>query len=222
MLYTSKKMKEIYDEIQRKIFNAVPGKWDELYLYASIIDRLGSVQTGEMYFYFMPKGILRKKFINVYEIPSKYNIEEEEYMRLVDLLYKEIKLLRDEFFNENQKVWSNITISIKNNRFKIEYNYDTLIGGQAEYYDHHIFWRSKYLNIAPRGKKEKNAIEQYLINRRPSKEKDEEYDIGIYNKKQNNIITFETTEFKESQKVEYIATEMENEKKTKNQIIFNK
>ena len=78
------------------------------------------------------------------------------------------------------------------------------------------------MNIAPRGKKEKNAIEQYLINRRPSKEKDEEYDIGIYNKKQNNIITFETTEFKESQKVEYIETEMENEKKTKNQIIFNK
>ena len=43
-------------------------------------------------------------------------------MKLVDLLYGEIKALRDEFAKTGQKVWSNITISIKNNRFKIEYN----------------------------------------------------------------------------------------------------
>ena len=53
MLKTSKKIKDIYEEIQKKIFNVVPEKWDELYLYASIIDRLGEVQTGEMYFYFI-------------------------------------------------------------------------------------------------------------------------------------------------------------------------
>ena len=96
MLNNTKKIKEIYEEIQKKIFYAVPGRWDELYLYASIIDRLGKVQTGEMYFYFMPKGILKRKFVNVYEVPSKYNIEEDEYMKLVDLLYGEIKALRDE------------------------------------------------------------------------------------------------------------------------------
>ena len=94
MLNSSKRIKKIYEEIQKKIFYAVPGKWDELYLYASIIDRLGEVQTGEMYFYFMPKGILKRKFINVYEVPSKYDIEENEYMKLVDLLYDEIKQLR--------------------------------------------------------------------------------------------------------------------------------
>jgi len=29
----------------------------------------------------MPKGFLRRKFINVYEVPDKYGIEEEEYMK---------------------------------------------------------------------------------------------------------------------------------------------
>ena len=221
MLNNTKQIKDIYKEIQKMIFFAVPGKWDELYLYASIIDRLGKIQTGEMYFYFMPKGILKRKFVNVYEVPTKYNIEEDEYMQLVDLLYDKIKLLRDEFIRTEQKVWSNITISIKNNRFKIEYNYDNLIGGQEEYYDHHIFWRNKYLNIEPRSKKEKNAIEQYLANRRPSRKKDEEYDTGIYAKKQTNVITYESTEFKETQKVEYLATKQEN-KKVKNQILCNK
>ena len=221
MLKNSKRIKKIYEEIQQKIFYTVPGKWDELYLYASIIDRLGQVQTGEMYFYFMPKGILKRKFINVYEVPNKYDIDEDEYMKLVKLLYNKIKLLREEFAKENEKVWSNITISIKNNRFKIEYNYDELLGIQDEYYDHHIYWREKYLNIEPHGRKEKQAIEQYLANRKPSKQKDEEYDVGIYEKKHTNIIAYETTDFKETQKVEYLATQQES-KKVKNQILCNK
>lgn len=221
MLNNTKRIKEIYEEIQRKIFYAVPGKWDELYLYASIIDRLGKIQTGEMYFYFMPKGILRRKFINVYEVPSKYDIEEDEYMKLVELLYDEIKLLREEFAKSGQKIWSNITISIKNSRFKIEYNYDNLLGGQEAYYNHHIYWRNKYLHIEPHSKKEKRAMEEYLTNRKPSRKKDEEYDTGIYLKRQTNIITYETTDFKETQKVEYLATKQET-KKVKNQILCNK
>ena len=182
MLNNSKKIKEIYEEIQRQIFRAVPEKWDELYLYASVIDRLGNVQTGEMYFYFMPKGILKRKYINVYEVPSKYDIEEDEYIQLVDGLYNEIKLLREECIRSGQKVWSNITISIKNSRFKIEYNYDNLTGGKDSYYDHHIYWRYKYLHIEPQGKKEKQAVENYLANRNQSNKKDESYDEGIYSK----------------------------------------
>lgn len=221
MLNNTNRIKEIYKKIQRKIFCAIPGKWDELYLYASIIDRLGKIQTGEMYFYFMPKGIIKRKFINVYEVPSKYDIEETEYMKLVELLYDEIKLLREEFIKSNQKIWSNITISIKNSRFKIEYNYDNLLGGEDSYYNHHIYWRKKYLHIEPHSKKEKNAIEEYLATRKTTRKKDEEYDSGIYQKIQTNIITYETTDFKETQKVGYIATKQEK-KEIKNQILCNK
>ena len=164
MLNNTKKIKELYEEIQRMIFYAVPGKWDELYLYASIIERLGKVETGEMYFYFMPKGLLKRKFINVYEVPNKYDIEEEEYLKLVEWLYDKIKELRQEFINTNQHVWSNLTISIKNNKFKIEYNYDKLLGSKDEYYNHHIYWRYKYLGIEPHSKKERQAIDEYLKN----------------------------------------------------------
>ena len=80
MIDNTGKIKEIFEKIQKKLFYIVPGKWDELYLYASIIERLGKVEIGEMYFYFMPKGIFKRKFINVYEVPTKYNIEEKEYM----------------------------------------------------------------------------------------------------------------------------------------------
>ena len=221
MLNNTKRIKELYEEIQRKIFYIVPGKWDELYLYASIIERLGKLETGEMYFYFMPKGIIKRKFINVYEVPNKYDIEEEEYLSLVELLYDKIKELREEFRKTKQALWSNITISIKNNRFKIEYNYDKIIGTPEEYYNHHIYWRYMYLQIEPHSRKEKNAIQDYLSNRKMSKRKDEEYDTGIYIKRKTNVITYDTTDFKNTQRVEYLATNQVN-KKIKNQILSDK
>lgn len=220
MLNNTKRIKELYEEIQRKIFYAIPGKWDELYLYASVIERLGKLQTGEMYFYFMPKGFIRRKYINVYEVPRKYDIEEEEYLKLVELLYQDIKKLREEFRKTQQPIWSNITLSICNNRFKIVYNYDKISGSNEEYFGHHIYWRYQNLQIEPRNKKEKEAMENYLVNRRTRK-KDEEYDTGIYLKKKTNIITFEITDFKSTQKVQYLA-EQENNKKIKNQILSDK
>ena len=219
MLNNTKRIKELYKEIQRKIFYIVPGRWDELYLYASIIDRLGKVQTGEMYFYFMPKGILKRKFINVYEVPSKYDIEEDEYLKLVELLYDEIKALREEFRNSNQKVWSNLTISIKDNKFKIQYGYENILGGQEAYYNHHIYWRYKYLHINPRSKKEKQALETYLNSIKPMK--NDEFNTGLYLKRKTNIVTYDTTDFKETQRVEYLATKDET-KKIRNQIISDK
>lgn len=221
MINNTKKIKELYENIQRKLFNIVPGKWDELYLYASIIERLGKVQVGEMYFYFMPRGILKRKFINVYEVPNKYNIEEEEYLKLVELLYDEIKELREEFRKTNQKVWSNLTISIKNDRITYTFCYDNLLGGQDEYYDHHIYWRKKYLHIEPCGKKEEKAFKKYLSTRNLEVPKSDEYITGIYLKRQVNIVKYDTTDVDENQRVDYLAKQEEN-KKIVNQILSQK
>ena len=125
MLKQTKKTKEIYEDIQRKIYYMIPDKWEKLYLYASFIDKENGKVTGELFFYYIPKGILKKNPVNVYEIPSKFNIDEKEYLQLVEILYKRIKGLRDEYKKiELGETWSNITISIENSIFKIEYKYD--------------------------------------------------------------------------------------------------
>ena len=38
MLKHTKKIKEMYEDIQRRIFYMIPEKWDKMYLYASISD----------------------------------------------------------------------------------------------------------------------------------------------------------------------------------------
>lgn len=221
MLKNTKNIRKRYEEIQRKIFYMIPEKWEEVYLYASVIERLGSLQTGELFFYYVPRGLIKRKPINVYEIPSKFNIDEEEYMKLVEILYRNIKELREEFKNSNQKVWSNLTIIIKKSKFRIEYNYDNLQKSIYNNYEKHIIWRYKYLNQGTEycNKEERMILQKYL-NGPKLLNNDEAYEEGIYIKNIKNIVDYQTAGYESIQNVEYVSSK--NEKSARNQILYNK
>ena len=148
MLRNTKKIKDKYEDIQKKLFYMIPEKWEELYLYASVIDKADDKPTGELFFYYVPRSILKKNPVNVYEIPSKFNIDEDQYGKLVEILYDSIKELRQEFEKSGQELWSNITIIIKGTRFGIEYGYEDLNNDGLTSYERHIIWRYKYLGLS--------------------------------------------------------------------------
>lgn len=162
MLVTPK-IKIIYKEIQKKLFYMLPEKWDSIYLYASVIQH-AKLQTGEMFFYYIPKGVLKKNPVNVYEVPSRFNIEEQDYLKLVDDLYEKVKELREEMINSGEKPWSNVTISIEKIKFKAEFMYDNLSHSKFSSYDRHLAWQYEYLNkpLNSYNKKEREIIEQIL------------------------------------------------------------
>ena len=215
MLQHTPTIRQKYEEIQRKLFYMIPEKWDKLYLYASIIDRFGNLQTGELFFYYIPKGIIKRNPINVYEIPAKFNIDETEYMKLVNSLYDSIKELREGFKESNQRLWSNLTLSIENIRFRINFNYDNLQNNSYTSYERHIIWRAKYLGIEPTDKKDKEILKRYFSEDRKA-EQNEEYTAGIYIKDIQNIVDFNT----ERNNINYITTK-ENRNNT-NQILFKR
>lgn len=220
MVRHTQKIKEIYEDIQKKLFYMIPEKWDKIFLYASVVDRLGNMQTGEMFFYYVPKGFIRRNPINVYEIPSKFNIEEEEYNKLVQILYESIKDLRAEFIKTEQKLWSNLTISIANCKFKIEYNYDKLQNSEFKNYERHVIWRYKYLGIGLEtcSHEERSILRKYLDSNE-KESKNEIYEVGLYINGVKNIVDFDTEEYKTTQNAEYAATKVE-EKHTKNQLLL--
>ena len=88
-------IRKVYSELQKQLFYLIPEKWDRIYLYASVEEKMEGLETGELFFYYFPKGILKKNPVNVYEIPNKFSLNEEEYIKLVEKLYKEIKNIRD-------------------------------------------------------------------------------------------------------------------------------
>ena len=192
MLNHTKKIKDIYEIIQKMIFYMIPEKWDKLYLYSSVIDKQDGTQTGELYFYYIPKGIIKKKPVNVYEIPSKFNVDETEYLKLVKALYEKIKQLREQFRkSETGSLWTNITIIIENYKFKVEYNYEDLLHSDFNSYERHIIWRYKYLNIKPEqmNKKDREIIDRFL-NGVQILHRKEKYEAGIYIKDIENVVAF--------------------------------
>jgi len=222
MLKHTRKIKEIYEDIQRDIFYMIPEKWDKLFLYSSVIDKPETGEAGELFFYYIPKGILKKKPVNVYEIPSKFNLDENQYLKLVDILYEKIKELREVFKkSESQEVWSNITITIQNFKFRVEYNYEDLQKSDFTSYERHIIWRYKHLGIGPEqvNKEEKEILKRYFMGAKTLVRK-EVYDAGIYIRDVKNIVDYKTEDYDTTQNVEYATTK--NEKTNKNQILLSK
>ena len=200
MLKHTKRIKQIYEDIQRCLFYMIPERWEQVYLYTAIIDKPNKEQTGELYFYYIPKGIIKKKPVNVYEIPNKFNLNEKEYMKLVKRLYEYTKLLKEEFRKTTiGDIWTNLTMTIKNARFKVEYNFDDLLNSEFDSYERHIIWRYNYLGITEEqlgNKKDRQILDRY-INGAKTLTKNEIYESGIYINDIRNTIGYNTEEEKE-------------------------
>jgi len=233
MLNHTKKIEEIYGDIQKQIFYMVPEKWEKICLYSSIIDMPDNVKTGELFFYYVPKGMLKKKPVNVYEIPNKFNLDESEYLKLVELLYDKIKELREEFRNIEQETWSNITIIIQNSKARVEYDYERLENSDFTSYERHIIWRYKYLGIGPEqvSKSDKEILRRYIIGAK-SLHRTELYEFDIYVEDVKNIVDYNTKqepveqyetepyENEEDEKDEY-EEEHKNQNINRNQILLS-
>lgn len=220
MLKHTKKIKEMYEDIQRRIFYMIPEKWEKMYLYASVSDLIDGRKTGELFFYYIPKGIFKKNPVNVYEIPQKFNLDEKEYLKLVNILYEKIVNLREEFkkIEVTSSTWSNLTMKIEGIKFKVEYDYEDLTQSKFSSYERHIIWRYNNLGIKEEqlSKEEQKIIEKYLLGEKVVKRR-ERYETGIYIKNIKNIVDYDTESYDSEQNIEYVATKDE---KVINQIIM--
>lgn len=220
MLKHTKKIKEMYEDIQRRIFYMIPEKWEKMYLYASVSDLIDGRKTGELFFYYIPKGIFKKNPVNVYEIPQKFNLDEKEYLKLVNILYEKIIKLREEFkkIEVTSSTWSNITMKIEGIKFKVEYDYEDLTKSEFSSYERHIIWRYNNLGIREEqlSKDEHKIIEKYLLGEKVVKRR-ERYETGIYIKNIKNIVDYDTESYDSEQNIKYVATKDE---KVINQIIM--
>ena len=222
MLNHTKKVKEIYEDIQRKLFYMIPEKWDRLYLYSSILDEPDEEgKTGELFFYYIPKGIFKKKAVNVYEIPAKFNLDESQYLRLVQVLYAKIKELRKEFRkSERNEIWSNITMTIQSLKFKVEYDYTDLVHSDFSSYERHVIWRYEMLGIGEEqvSKEDKEILRRYQLGAKTLARK-EHYDSGIYIRDIENVIAYSNENASTKEVEEIVET---TEKKRKNQLLLSK
>ena len=185
-------IRKAYSELQKQLFYLIPEKWDKIYLYASVEEKKEGLETGELFFYYYPRGILKKNPINVYEIPNKFSLNEEEYIKLVEKLYDEIKQIWKIFKKENHKLWTNITVRIEGLKFEIEYNYEKINYSKYSNMDRHIIW--KYFNLGLPDEaftsKERKVIKSYINETIYFKPDTEKYTEAIYKNPVKKILDY--------------------------------
>ncbi len=195
-------IRKIYSELQKQLFYLIPEKWDRIYLYASVEEKIKGIETGELFFYYFPKGILKKNPVNVYEVPNKFNLNEDEYIKLVENLYKEIKKLRDVLKKENERLWHSVTIRVEGLKFEIEYNYEQLDSTKYSDTDKHIIW--KYINLKlPEeafSRNERKIIRKYVNERIYFSPDIETYTESIYKNPVRKIVDYN----REKRQLEYV------------------
>ena len=214
MLRTTKKMKEKYEKIQSLLFSLIPEKWEAVYLYASVVTDKKNSKNGELFFYYIPKGLLKKKPVNVYEVPRKFNINENQYLEIVKELYDCIKELKQDFIDTEQDLWTNLTISIENFKFKVEYGYEELPLDEQSSNKRHIVWRYKYLKLGGEKKEEQKILSTYFYTEKEHRK--ETYETGLYLKTENNNIMFDKEDARLPEKI--IIYEKENETNNSNKV----
>ena len=190
-----KTIKELYFEIRKCLFYLIPEKWESIYLYASVIQKENGEETGEMFFYYFPKSIIKKNPINVYQIPHKFNLDEKEYIKLTKELYELIKEVRHESIKYDKISWTNVTISIENVEFQVQYNCDDLIQSVYDDKDRRAIWQYKYLRypIEKFSKKERETIERYLNEEKQGLHINKIYEETFYQRHEHNKIQYNFT-----------------------------
>lgn len=209
-MITTPEVKKIYASIQKQLFYLVPEKWDKIYLYASVIQQMLNLETGELFFYYYPKGLLKKNPVNVYEIPIRFNLNEEEYIKLVEKLYHTIKELREIYKRQGERVWSNITIKLVGLKFEIEFNYEDLTYSKYSGTERHIIWKYQNLDLPLESfnRKERKLIEEYMDEYVVDIGSTETYTESIYKRPIKNVVEYNKEKI-ENQNEHIQETEME-------------
>lgn len=156
-------MEEIIEKISYTLIQMIPEKWERIDLYASFSGKNKPGDQGELFFYFLPVSFFKVDFVNCYEVPREYNIDEGDYLENINRLYIYIKKLHKLYKEEYKKIWSSITLNFdaKKESLKIEFNYENLENIPFSSYERHVIWRYTNLNIIPSSKEEKKILENY-------------------------------------------------------------
>ncbi|MBJ7929460.1 MULTISPECIES: antitoxin YezG family protein [Bacillus cereus group] len=150
-----KEMNRLYREIAETVNEMIPEDWNKFYFYAQISENGGGT-------YFFYNTLENKQYKYSVEIPFKYQIDEDEFERKEDILYKLSKELRNVFKDNQQELWYSFTISLESSgKFKLHYNYTNWFDTEYSFSDQMIIWKNKYLGEVPNDVEYKALIDKY-------------------------------------------------------------
>lgn len=190
------KEEEFYMQIQDHLFKMIPESWKTVFLHTSIVDIPKQIPKGELFVYYIPKGLLKRKPVNCNEVPSLFDIDEEDYSRLIMSLYNVIKHLRDSYEKFRKIKFTTIDIICSNKNFVVKYGFEDLLNSEYSAEERHLIWRYENLQIdlASLNKNDRKVLEYYIQESRVSLPKKQEIvEAEIYERPAQATIDYESS-----------------------------
>ncbi len=133
----TKKMEQTYQQIANTLVNIVPEAWNKIFLYAEYRDGYKKV-----FFYYYPESGVKPVYS--LDITDLFSINEDEFDELENKLYQCFSELWEEFKEQEQELWTNLTFILDNTgKMKINYGYEDI--SQLSPVDKQEKWEAEYL-----------------------------------------------------------------------------
>ncbi|MBZ6489634.1 antitoxin YezG family protein [Bacillus subtilis] len=152
----TKKTQDLYQLISQKLNDIIPCEWTKIYLYAEVLD-----DSTMVLFHFRTPG--NNQIIYSQDIPSHYNVSKDIFKTLLRKLRELFEELRTEHRNNNDDVWTNLTLTLDSSgKFQLDYNYDDILASEFDGYERIAIWEYKNLGILPEDEDDKEFVISYL------------------------------------------------------------
>ncbi|MEC1136112.1 TIGR01741 family protein [Bacillus velezensis] len=127
--------------MSHKLNDIIPCEWTKIYLYAEVLND----STMVLFHFKTPEN---NQIIYSQDIPSHYNVSKDIFKTLLRELFEE---LRTEHRNNNDDVWTNLTLTLdRSGEF------------QLDGYERIAIWEYKNLGILPEDEDDKEFVISYL------------------------------------------------------------
>lgn len=152
----NKKMQDLYQIIGEKLNDIIPCEWTKIYLYAEVLDD----STMVLFHFKTPE---KRQLIYSQDIPVRYSVSKDSFKTLLREIRELFDELRAEHKNNNDQVWTNLTLTLESNgQFQLDYNDDDILASELDGYQRIALWEYKTLGILPEDEEDQEFLISYL------------------------------------------------------------
>ncbi|MCM3108463.1 TIGR01741 family protein [Bacillus velezensis] len=149
-------MQDLYQIIGEKLNDIIPCEWTKIYLYAEVLDD----STMVLFHFKTPE---KRQLIYSQDIPVRYSVSKDSFKTLLREIRELFDELRAEHKNNNDQVWTNLTLTLESNgQFQLDYNDDDILASELDGYQRIALWEYKTLGILPEDEEDQEFLISYL------------------------------------------------------------
>lgn len=136
------------EKISNQLHLIIPEPWDKILLYSEVTE-----WSNRTFFYYFPH--LSESPIYSLDLEEMAICDEDEVNLQLHQLYEDLRQLWNEFKNQKQQPWTNLTLELTSNgKFNVEYDYEDL--SNEDSYKQQVIWEYENLGKMPNENRERD------------------------------------------------------------------